>query len=208
MCRQSSCRRRYRLTVRTEPSQGLNTGSIPVSATNSLNISRLQNGCTGLALHTDPKRPGQGWNPKSIPADGHSLPKFTPLQPKSVDQSRKRGWLLPPTWVVKEKAWEHQSSNTRISSPLSSCGITRSSDTKARPMPSIAARATVSTSSTIRGPLTATDKDFFPLSNSHRNRMAHGRGRNAKPLSGARKASLLRYDEEGGQGIEIVVFHL
>ena len=25
--------RRYRLTVRTEPSQGLNTGSIPVSAT-------------------------------------------------------------------------------------------------------------------------------------------------------------------------------
>ena len=27
--------RRYRLTVRTEPSQGLNTGSIPVSATNS-----------------------------------------------------------------------------------------------------------------------------------------------------------------------------
>src|SRR5258705_3274667 len=26
---------RYRLTVRTEPSQGLNTGSIPVSATNS-----------------------------------------------------------------------------------------------------------------------------------------------------------------------------
>jgi hypothetical protein len=28
-------KRRYRLTVRTEPSQGLNTGSIPVSATNS-----------------------------------------------------------------------------------------------------------------------------------------------------------------------------
>jgi hypothetical protein len=28
---------RYRLTVRTEPSQGLNTGSIPVSATNSFN---------------------------------------------------------------------------------------------------------------------------------------------------------------------------
>lgn len=26
---------RYRLTVRTEPSQGLNTGSIPVSATKS-----------------------------------------------------------------------------------------------------------------------------------------------------------------------------
>ena len=28
---------RYRLTVRTEPSQGLNTGSIPVSATKNPN---------------------------------------------------------------------------------------------------------------------------------------------------------------------------
>ena len=35
--------RRYRLTVRTEPSQGLNTGSIPVSATKSLKINHLQN---------------------------------------------------------------------------------------------------------------------------------------------------------------------
>ena len=32
---------RYRLTVRTEPSQGSNTGSIPVSATNSFNNLQL-----------------------------------------------------------------------------------------------------------------------------------------------------------------------
>src|SRR5436190_5815092 len=49
-----------------------------------------------------------------------------------------------------------------------SSGSTRSSDTKARPTPSIAARTKVSTSSTIRGPFTATDRDFLPLSNSHR----------------------------------------
>src|SRR5207249_4238516 len=34
--------RRYRLTVRTEPSQGLNTGSIPVSATNLPKIKYLE----------------------------------------------------------------------------------------------------------------------------------------------------------------------
>ncbi len=34
---------RYRLTVRTEPSQGLNTGSIPVSATKPFKINHLQN---------------------------------------------------------------------------------------------------------------------------------------------------------------------
>jgi hypothetical protein len=39
---------------------------------------------------------------------------------------------------------------------------------EARPMPSIAARITISTSSTIKGPLTATDSDFLPFSNSHR----------------------------------------
>jgi hypothetical protein len=33
---------RYRLTVRTEPSQGLNTRSIPVSATESFIIRYLQ----------------------------------------------------------------------------------------------------------------------------------------------------------------------
>ena len=33
--------RRYRLTVRTEPSQGLNTGSIPVSATNCIYNHKL-----------------------------------------------------------------------------------------------------------------------------------------------------------------------
>ena len=36
-------RRRVRLTVRTEPSQGLNTGSIPVRATNNLAIVELIN---------------------------------------------------------------------------------------------------------------------------------------------------------------------
>src|SRR5207244_11634335 len=35
--------RRYRLTVRTEPSQGLNTGSIPLSATKHFKINHLQN---------------------------------------------------------------------------------------------------------------------------------------------------------------------
>ena len=34
IARMTKDQRRYRLTVRTEPSQGLNTGSIPVSATN------------------------------------------------------------------------------------------------------------------------------------------------------------------------------
>jgi hypothetical protein len=33
--------RRYRLTVRTEPSQGLNTGSIPVSATKPFKINHF-----------------------------------------------------------------------------------------------------------------------------------------------------------------------
>src|SRR5689334_12607726 len=35
-------------------------------------------------------------------------------------------------------------------------------------MPSSAARITISTSSTISGPLTATDRDFLPLADSHR----------------------------------------
>src|ERR1019366_6865145 len=33
---------RYRLTVRTEPSQGLNTGSIPVSATTNKRLTRSE----------------------------------------------------------------------------------------------------------------------------------------------------------------------
>ena len=33
---------RYRLTVRTEPSQGLNTGSIPVSATTNKRLTRTE----------------------------------------------------------------------------------------------------------------------------------------------------------------------
>ena len=41
--------------VRTEPSQGLNTGSTPVSATKSFKIIYLQNGCTGLALQAPSK---------------------------------------------------------------------------------------------------------------------------------------------------------
>src|ERR1017187_6496065 len=41
-----------------------------------------------------------------ISADAQSLPKFIRLQPKSVDQIRKRGLLLPPAWVIQEKAWE------------------------------------------------------------------------------------------------------
>src|ERR1035438_9775165 len=36
-----------------------NTGSTPVSATNSINISQLQNSCTGLALHAAPKSPAK-----------------------------------------------------------------------------------------------------------------------------------------------------
>ena len=45
--------RRYRLTVRTEPSQGLNTGSIPVSATKPFRIICLQNGA-GSCLYGAP----------------------------------------------------------------------------------------------------------------------------------------------------------
>ena len=41
-----------------------------------------------------------------ISADAQSLPKFIRLQPKSVDQIRKRGLLLPPAWAIQEKAWE------------------------------------------------------------------------------------------------------
>jgi hypothetical protein len=44
---------RYRLTVRTEPSQGLNTGSTPVSATNLIKINYLH-------------YVYQGWNPNRI----------------------------------------------------------------------------------------------------------------------------------------------
>src|ERR1700681_2794757 len=39
---------RYRLTVRTEPSQGLNTGSIPVSATKYFIINQLRKRRTQL----------------------------------------------------------------------------------------------------------------------------------------------------------------
>jgi len=52
-------------------------------------------------------------------------------------------------------------------SPLLSCGSTRSSDTKARPIPSSEARTVSFRSSTTRGPFTATETDFLPLSNSH-----------------------------------------
>ena len=45
--------RRYRLTVRTEPSQGLNTGSIPVSAT-MFSITYGQ--CAGTRWHAQPAR--------------------------------------------------------------------------------------------------------------------------------------------------------
>lgn len=44
--------RRYRLTVRTEPSQGLNTGSIPVSATNS----SITYGCPDIMKKSGPQR--------------------------------------------------------------------------------------------------------------------------------------------------------
>jgi hypothetical protein len=88
-----------------------------------------------------------------ISGDAQSLPKFIRLQPKSVDQIRKRGLLLPPAWVIQEKAWERLTPILQQGDkfPALSCGITRSSDTKATPMLSIPARTTVSTSSTIRG---------------------------------------------------------
>jgi hypothetical protein len=52
--------RRYRLTVRTEPSQGLNQGSIPVSATNPFRIICLQNGRARSAAAALGHRYGQG----------------------------------------------------------------------------------------------------------------------------------------------------
>ena len=52
--------RRYRLTVRTEPSQGLNTGSIPVSATNSFIINYLINSRTGLRRSPSGHKPRTG----------------------------------------------------------------------------------------------------------------------------------------------------
>jgi hypothetical protein len=48
---------RYRLTVRTEPSQGLNTGSIPVSATNSSYTYGL---CA--VTRCDAQRPSRFWH--------------------------------------------------------------------------------------------------------------------------------------------------
>jgi len=45
-----------------------NTGSIPVSATNSFIIIYLRNFCTGLALQAGLKGRGQGWNPDRHPA--------------------------------------------------------------------------------------------------------------------------------------------
>src|SRR5260370_10962809 len=60
---------RYRLTVRTEPSQGLNTGSTPVSATKSFNIIYLQDRCTKLGTGALPQRPGRGAIPDRTRAE-------------------------------------------------------------------------------------------------------------------------------------------
>ncbi len=70
--------RRYRLTVRTEPSQGLNTGSIPVSATKeSITYRLLAHACSHIFGVCDQRLAACGWpyrvdrnpgNPISFPA--------------------------------------------------------------------------------------------------------------------------------------------
>jgi hypothetical protein len=104
--------------------------------------------------------------------DGNRQKQFPSirLRPESIDQSSKRRRLLTPAWVVEEESGERLAPILQYANELRAREMLRSFilPHEARPMPSIAARITISTSSTIKGPLTATDSDFLPFSNSHR----------------------------------------
>jgi hypothetical protein len=70
---------RYRLTVRTEPSQGLNTGSIPVSATNYFRIIYLEAGVQAFCRPSAcklPKTACKGSIPSGIRAPMPGHPEF------------------------------------------------------------------------------------------------------------------------------------
>ena len=90
------------------------------------------------------------------------------LQPERVDERGQRRRLLPSTGVVQEVPVERrtpvlQHANERAASQMRRDMFLQR---ERYPTPSSTVRIMTSTSSTMSGPFTATERDFRPLSNS------------------------------------------